>query len=418
VTTNAELRRSVSGTKSRLGLIRLFLFFLFGALAGYYWLLPVFVPPGRPLLIEGGLSIERVMRVAGVLLIFPLVMGRVFSFLSGERILRLTLWVFAVAPATSLLFDPNMNFLIGTYGPFLAGGLALVCLSALDQEEFTAWVAGIGLAATVFLILGLNQYGLETTMFYGRPRSHIGFIHPTQTASVIFLAGLFSIQFARWFLKRRRWLLWSAMGGIAAGMVFLLVAADSRSTALITFLIVSCAIYARVVKQPLARLGLVLALLLAPLVGYAIAAFGDMQSELWIALNSFSSYRFIIYRELADTLSKASPLIALVGPPLGSVGGGFASAESTYMSVYLNFGLLTLASLFIFLFMLGWRLSKARRPLAYGCLCAAITFFAIDAQGITPSNLAIFLLLVYAVRNALSRSITTLRIRLNSRPVS
>ena len=170
------------------------------------------------------------------------------------------------------------------------------------------------------------------------------------------------------------------------------------------FLIVNCAIYARVVKRPVARLGLVLALLLAPLVGYVIAVSEDMQSELWLSLESFSSERLMTYRELANRLSEASPWIALVVPPLGNVGGRFASAESVYMSVYLNFGLLTLASLFVFLLVLGWRLSRTQRPLAYGCLCAVIIFIAIDAQGITPSNLAIFLLLVYAVRNALSRS--------------
>jgi len=385
--------------------LRLISLFGCGALAGYYWLLPVFVPPGSPSVFDDtGLSIQRIMRIAGVLLIFPLAAGRAIRLPLRERIIRLALWVFMLAPATSLFFESGLNFLIGTYGPFLAGGLALVCISAFDQDEFAAWLAGVGLAATVFLILGLRQYGLDPTWFYGRPRSHIGFIHPTQTASVIIVAGLFSIQCARWFLRRLRWLLWPVLAGIVAGVFFLLISASSRNTALTAFLIVSCAAYAQIVKNSSARTGLVLILLLAPFIGYTVAVYGNMQSELWIALESFSSERLITYRELAKRLADASSLVALIGPPLGSTGGGFASAESAYMSVFLNFGFLTLASLFVFLFALGRRLSKGGHSLAYGCLCAVIIFFAIDAQGITPSNLAIFILLAYVVRNALSRS--------------
>lgn len=421
MTANAEIARFVPEAKSKSGLMRSLVFFLLGALAGYYWLLPVFVPPGSTPLTEAGLSIERIMRVLGVLLIFPLVARRAIRLSLRERILRLVFWVFVLVPAVSLLFEPNMKFIIGTYGPFLAAGLSLICLAALEQEEFKAWMAGVGLAATVFLIIGLCRYGLGPIggIFNNtdRIRSHIGFIHPTQTASVIFFAGLFSIQFIRWLLRRLRWLRWLVMAGIIAGMVVLLLAASSRNTALAAFLIIICAVYALAVKESLARLGLVLTLLLAPLVGYAVAVFGDIQSELWMALDAFSSYRFITYRELAERFSEISPLMVLIGSPQWSAGGGFASAESVYMSVYLNFGLLTLTGLFVFLLMLGWRLSKARRPLAYGCLCAVIIFFAIDAQGITPSNLAIFLLLVYAVRTALSRSMIPSRISLGSRSV-
>lgn len=404
----AEITLSIPGTKSKPGSMRLLLFFLLGALAGYYWLLPVFVPPGSPPLTEGGLSIERIMRVAGILLVFPLVAGRAIRLSLRERILKLVFWVFVLVPAISLLFNFNINFLVGTYGPFLAGGLALICLAALKPEEFTAWAAGVGMVATLFLIFGLCQYGLGPiggfSMSTDRIRSHIGFIHPTQTASVIFVAGLFSVQFVRWFLRRLRWLRWPVMAGVIAGIAVLLLAASSRNTALAAFLIVMGAFYARFMKEPVGRLVLILALLLVPLVGYTVAVFGDMHSELWIALDSFSSYRFITYRELAERFSDVSPLMVLIGSPQWSAGGGFASAESVYMSVYLNFGLLTLASLFVFLLILGWRLSRAQRPLAYGCLCAIIIFFAIDAQGITPSNLAVFLLLVYVVRNVLSRS--------------
>lgn len=386
--------------------LRLVLFFGLGALAGYFWLSPVFVPPGSLPLTEGGLSVERIMRVFGVLLVFPLVAGSALHLPLRERVLRLALWTFACAPALSLLLNPNVNFLVGTIGPFLAGGLALVCLSALKPDEFASWVAGVGLVATVFLMLGLRQYGLETSGFYGRPRSHMGFIHPTQTATAIFVAGLFSLQVARRFLRRSRLLRRLMLAGIAISAGTLLLAADSRSTMLVSLLVALCAGFAQVVKRPAIRLALVSLLLIMPIIGYAVAMWGDTQSDLWIALESFSSERLITYRESASRLAEASLLTALIGPPLQSAGGGFASAESAYMSVFLDFGFLTLISLFVFLLVLGWQLSRAHASLAYGCLCAVTIFFAIDAQGVTPSNLAVFLLLAYAVRCALSSSST------------
>ncbi|MBE3117167.1 MAG: hypothetical protein IMZ50_00240 [Candidatus Atribacteria bacterium] len=87
-----------------------------------------------------------------------------------------------------------------------------------------------------------------------------------------------------------------------------------------------------------------------------------------------------------------------------STARGFASSESVYFSLYVNYGLVTLVSFFVFLLALAKRLSQAHAPLAYGCLCAVTIFFAIDAQGVTPSNLAIFMVLAYVLREALRKS--------------
>jgi len=349
------------------------------------------------------------MRIAAVLLITPLAARRAIYICVENKITIFVIWLFAAVPAVSLFFDVRADFIVGTYGSFLAGGMAIILLSALNEKEFWTWTTGVGLVAICFLILGLNEYGLEQTTYYGAPRSHMGFLHPTQTASVIIMAGLFVIRFIRWYLRTIPWLLWLTLIGTVAGMFFLLVLARSRNSALAAFLVIGGAICAKVIKKPIPLLGIILVLLSATIVGYAISATGDMQGRLWLEADSMSSGRITSYRELLESLSGVSPYRALVGSPVPGERGGFAYIDSAYISVFMNFGFLSLVNLFIFLCVLGWRLSKMRQPLAYGCLCAVIVFFAIDAQGITPSNLAVFLLLVYAVRTVISHSLVEVK---------
>lgn len=364
------------------------------------------------------LPIERIMRILGVLLFFPLIGGRAVRLLLQERVLQLVFLVFVVIPVTSLLYEPNVYFFVTTYGPFAVGGVALICLNALKSEEIVSWMAGVGLVTTIFLFIGLNRYGLETTTYYGNPRSHMGFGHPVQTASVILMAGLFSIQCIRFFLRRIRWVLYPTLIAVIIVILQLLIAASSRNTVLTAFLIIGLSIYAQVVKRVAIRFALILLFLLAPLIVYAIAIFGDIQSEFWNLLDNFSSGRLNIFRELMNSLSDVSPFHALFGPPLGSTNGGFASIESVYLSIFMNFGFMSLAGFFIFLLVLARRLSVSRQPLAYGCLCAVMIFFSIDAQGTTPSNLAIFLLLTYSLRSALPFLTAQSTIKINSRPIS
>jgi hypothetical protein len=61
----------------------------------------------------------------------------------------------------------------------------------------------------------------------------------------------------------------------------------------------------------------------------------------------------------------------------------------------------TLINFFMLLFIVAKRLSQRVTPLAYGSLCALSVFYAIDAQGVTSSNLMIFVLLAYILRSAM-----------------
>lgn len=381
------------------------LLFALGALAGYFWLSPVFVPPGGMSVFESGQSVERILRVLSVLWVLPLVWKRALWLVVHEPVLRLVLCAFVVAPSLSLWSFPGLDFVVATLGPFVIAGLSLLCLCALKPTDFAAWVFGVGLAAVGFLGMGLSRYGLEMGTYFGRPRAHFGFIHPAQSASVVIIAGLFVGQAADRMFRRRLWARRAALGIICITALWLLYRAASLNTFVALLVILVGAGYAVVVRRRSFRYGAVIGLLVIVCTMYVASAWGDKRDALWGIADELSSGRMGGYRELTGFLNEETPLSILVGPSEYSrhrQGGfaGFAAIDSVYLSIYLNYGVVTLASLFAFLFALGTKLSGRRAPLAYGCLCAIIIFFAIDAQGVTPSNLAIFMVLAYAVRNA------------------
>ena len=391
------------------------LLFALGMVAGYFWLSPVFVPPGSTSLYElyeSGQSFERILRVLSVVLLLPLVWKKILRLIPKEHVLRLVLWVFIGAPMLSLLSFPRLDFLIATVGPFAIGGLSLICLSTLKADDFRSWTLGIGLVAIVFLGIGLARYGFEMPTFYGRPRAHFGFIHPTQSSSAVVVAGLFLVQWTDNTFRRQMWVKRLSIGILLIVIAFLLFLAMSRNTLLALFVVLISTGYAALIHRPAFRYGAFLVVLLMVSLIYGISFFGDSQDVLWIIVNEFSSGRLLGYLDLSVGLDQETVLSALIGPSVylrQSYGGftGFAAIDSVYLSMYLNYGLLTLASFFALILTLGWRLSHRRTPLAYGCLCAIIIFYALDAQGITASNLAVFLLLAYVVRNAMASSLNT-----------
>jgi hypothetical protein len=384
------------------------LLFGLGMLAGYFWLMPVFVPPGSTPLHESGQSIERILRVLSVALLLPFVWQRILLQIRRERILRMVLWVFIGAPALSLLSIPGSDYLVATFGPFAIGGMSLVCLSVLKADDFRAWTLGIGLVAIVFFGLGVARYGFEMPTFYGTPRAHFGFTHPTQSSSAVIVAGLFLVQWVSRIFRRRLWAKSLSVGMLIIVITFLLYLAMSRNTLLALLVILLTTGYAALVRRPAFRYGLFLIVLLMVCLVYNVSFLGNSQDVLWIIINEVSSGRLVAYRDLMAGLDQETAFSALIGPSVylrNSAGGftGFAATDSVYLSMYLNYGLVTLASFILLLLTLGRRLSHRRAPLAYGCLCALTIFYALDAQGITASNLAVFLLLAYAVRNAMAR---------------
>jgi len=197
-----------------------------------------------------------------------------------------------------------------------------------------------------------------------------------------------------------------AVGIIGMAAVVLLYLAASKNTLVALLVILVGAGYALVVRRRSFRYGAVIGLLVIVCTMYVASAWWDKRDALWGIADEWSSGRMGGYRDLAGVLKQETASSILLGPSEYSrhnEGGfvGFAAIDSVYLTVYLNFGLVTLVSLFVFLIALSGRLSGRGVPLAYGCLCGMISFFAIDAQGVTPSNLAIFMVLAYAVHSAL-----------------
>jgi hypothetical protein len=382
------------------------LLFALGVVSGYFWLAPVFVPPGSESLHESGITLARFLRVISILFIFPLVFKRIPQMFLSQRIVRLTLLVFTFVPMLSLLFFPDRDFLVATFGPFFIAGLSLLCLCALRSGEFSIWVLGTGFAAFVFLSLGLSVYGLETASYYGSERASFGFIHPTQSSAVVLMAGIFIAlcidKIWRAHRRMRRFLL----GICVVSITFLVILAYSRNMILLFVLISFGSGFYILVRHVNLRLLMASFFLILPVIFFGIAVYGDSNNFFWILLDEFSSKRFSAYQDLKTSMSRETIVSILFGPSVYSQGigetRGFASSESAYFSIYVNFGIVTLINFFMLLFIVAKRLSQRVRPLAYGSLCALSIFYTIDAQGVTSSNLAIFLVLTYVLRSALS----------------
>jgi hypothetical protein len=381
------------------------LLFVLGVVTGFFWLAPVFVTPGSETLHESGITLARFLRVIPVLFIFPLVFKRIPQMFLNQRIVRLTLMAFAVVPMFSLLFFPDRDFLVATFGPFFVAGLSLLFLCALRSGEFSIWVLGAGFVAFVFLSLGLSVYGLETTRFYGSERASFGFIHPTQSSSVVLMAGVFMALCISKIWREHRRMRRFLLGICVVSITFFLILAYSRNMILLLVLISLSSGFYILVRDVNLRFLMASFFLILPFIFYGIAVYGDSHNFFWTLLDEFSSKRLSAYKDLKTSMSEETIVSILFGPSVYSQGiegtRGFASSESVYFSIYVNFGIVTLINFFMLLFIVAKRLSQRVTPLAYGSLCALSVFYAIDAQGVTSSNLMIFVLLAYILRSAM-----------------
>jgi len=388
---------------------RSILFFPLGMLAGYLWLSPVFCLPGSPALHEAGFQLSRILRIMSVLMIFPLIIRRVmllpFRGHFQRNLFWLVVWTFIFSSAFSIINYPNPRFIVGSVGPYMVAGLSLICLCVLNTDEFKSWFSGIGLMAIAFFCVGLWEYGLETTKYYGISRAHLGFIHPTQSASVVFLSSLFVMTLIEKAFRYRIWAKQILLACITVGTAFLLFKVASRNALLLLLLIIFSSAYYRLFRQSGFRFLGVIMISSIMLAVYGFAMWGDSGSTSWAAMDVFSSGRLSTFRLLGNNIGQENLISLFFGPTVFSqefnLSTGFASGESVYTSLLNNYGLITLFSFLGFLLFVGRRLSKSNHALAFGIWCAIVVFMGIDAQGITPSNLGVFLLMAYGLRCAM-----------------
>lgn len=382
------------------------LVFVPGVAVGVLWLAPVFAQPGTPSLLASGFPGARYARILSVLFLFPLVAGRLGSVLRRERLIRVVLVAFVLLPLVTLVNHPDAAFATGTVGPYAVGGASLACLAALRDQEFAHWLRGVGFAALLFVTAGLLRYGLATTVYYGRPRAHLGFDHPTQSASAVYAAAVYLALVLAWRLRRTpvaRALTLTAVV-TAGGWVLLLV--SSRNTFVLLFVSLAMAGFARAARGAVPRmlaLGGIVALFPA-IMAFAVRGGGE-RSPLWQAANVLSSLRLSIYRDLLERLAYEDAFSLLFGPTyvvreLKGGLSGFAVSDSTYLTIVLNYGLLTIAAFYAFWLLVGTRLSRRGTPMQFGMFCGLSLYLLLDAQGVTPSNMLIFSLVAWCVRSA------------------
>jgi O-antigen ligase len=382
-----------------------------GIVVGVLWLMPVFTPPASGGGEDQGFALARFVRVLSVGLILPVVAGRLPSMLARERVLRLAAVGFLVLPLLSVVNFPVVAHLVATVGPYVVGGGSLLCLAALRDAEFRAWLQGVGLAAAAFVAVGVARYGFEATTYYGRPRVHLGFVHPTQSASALCAAALFAATVLAATLRRRPVLRRTALTGLVVATGAMLVLVSSRNTFLLLCAMLLFAGYARAVRSPLGRFvafASVVALFPA-MMWFALRA--DVQSAAWQIANLLGSARFIIYRRLLAGLADEDAFSLLFGPTyvlreLKENATGFAAADSTYLTILLNYGVVTTLAFYAFWLLVGARLCRRGGAVAYGVFCSVSLYLLLDAQGVTPSNMLVFGMLAYSVRAALRREAT------------
>jgi hypothetical protein len=376
-----------------------------GAIAGFLWLLPVFVPPGAAT-DAGGFSVARVARVLSIALLLPLVAGRLPALFIRQRPVTWALLAFVLLPAVSAINHPSFGFIVGVVGPYMIGGVSLLCLAALRPRAFERWTEGVGIVAAGFVAVGLLQHGLEMTSYYGRPRAHLGFVHPIQTASAVLFAAYSLARLSAALPDSVRRLRRIATVAIWGGTVALLVLVSSRNALLLFCTILMAAAYSRLARGTFARLALVIVILaLFP----AIMAFAhevSPQEPLWMLLNFVSSYRLTFYSAMVENFVRSDWATMLFGPTSvvrnrAAGAQGFAVADSVYLSILLNYGAVTLLAFYAFWLALARRLSRRNGAIAYGMLCGVSVYFLLDAQGATPSNILVFTLVAQAVRSSL-----------------
>lgn len=397
---------ALPAVQRRYKLRRAALYFVPGLVVGVLWLMPVFTRPGGVSLAGSGSSIARYLRVLSVAVLLPFVWTRLRPSLGRERVLRAALVVFVVLPFLGVVNFPQPAFIVGTVGPFVVGGVSLLCLAGLRDDEFRYWLSGVGLAAAGFVGGGLLAYGLETTGFYGRPRVHLGFDHPTQSASALCAAALYVALVVANAASVPRVLRRAALVVLTCAVAYLLVLVSSRNTLLLVLVTLALAGWGRVARGALPRF-VALTSILALFPGIMLfAARGNQLSPVWQIANTVSSFRLTIYHDMLERLAREDGYSLLFGPTYvvrevkaGTM--GFAAIDSTYLTILLNYGVLTALAFYAFWLALGLRVCRRGRPLDFGVFCAISTYLLLDAQGVTPSNMLVFGLLAHSLRVAL-----------------
>lgn len=373
---------------------------LLGCIWGWIWLLPSYYPP------NSNPSRATTEFLRGVRLVSPILIAILGSlFWSCRRPIKpldiLLFTVFIFWPAVSLLVTGvTVEEQISTSGPLASSAVVIFLLSLWPIQKLKSLVIGIGLAAFAFIATRTLAHGIEVSTYYLRPRIHLGFDHPLVTSGAIFFAALSYLSITE--LIKTPWVrLVAFIAGLLIAFHFL-SRADSKNMLLfcnVMALLAICRFYVKNRRiwswsMSLFFPALVIASTYAYLKNLQLVPDQPEQASLQSRIDS-------IYTTF-DIMTGSDG--AIFGKKLYNY-YTFALTDSAYTTYWIHFGIIGLFFLLLFFWYFGRQL--ARRPtstvieyLAFGGFGGAVLFFLGDAQGLTPANLAVFLTLAVAYRQA------------------
>lgn len=391
-----------------------------GMVVSALWLLPAWGPLKAVAFETDNVDPMRVARVLAPLLVWLLIPRRVYRevirSMFGQglapkmrwvRTLLLSCLLFSAFPLLTGIMNTSLPFVVAAVLPMVVSILALVGVCMLDDETLRAFFLGVALVALGFVCVGIATTGLTPSTYFGRPRVSFGFFHPTFSGTALLAATVFPpMALWGWSGRLKRPVRLSLAVAYTAVCVGLLHMAQSRNLFIAVIVCGGCSALA-MVSGRLRRSVLFGVILMAPLVVYGFALSGGPNDPLWAYVDKLSSYRLTIFQGFLVNLMKQSQGSIFLAPNnrlyqyLASY-SGFAAVESVYLSLFFNFGLLCMLFFVGAIAAVGLKLSRYRRcALPFGVLCGVVLYYALSAEGLTVSNLAVFLGFAYAVRTAL-----------------
>jgi len=398
--------------------------YFLGAISGFVWLLPVFGPPGGGIEKTDTSSLIRYLRILGPLCVFLLVrqetLWRLRRLLARQitngivprPVLRLIglILTLGLVPLAAGLFSANSLFIVSAVLPLTISLFFLLGVILLDDLSFRRWVIGMTGSAVLFLAVGMMTSHFEPTSYYGRPRILLGFVHPIVTASVILAAFCFALLqiSTRQFLEKRQVRERRVLFGVCGTATLLLMLLAQSRNVLISLCLGLLCLWIGVHVSRKIRVLIFSGLLFLPIGIYLFVLTGSPLNPVWVLLNDLSSQRLALLQSvLASSVSFGDPqqLFEPSNARLTALAEyvGFASTDSVFQSFFFNYGLISVVCFVALLFTLGWKLAfRVETVYPYSALCGIVFFFSLDAQGVTTSNLILFVVFAYAVRATVS----------------
>ena len=374
-----------------------------GIMTGYLSLKPVF---GEAIVstFEGNeASLDRILRIASPLLVWLLIGRKNHICIKTVSIIVLTLGIVPLIAGT--LFG-KLEYFILSIAPLIISLLVIIAIALLSYNIFVMWLVGVCCSCCGFLVAGVAANGLESTEYFGRSRTLLGFTHPLSTGQallgvIILTYILFSYSSKSTIKASLKRIISQLAVVIITGSIWLLILADSRNTLIMVIIVILTTLSSARLESD-ARFtqfstffGIIIFLYILSFLKIYDTNIDTLSSERMSffsnTMTSFFDYKFLLSLIIGVSNFKSQVYLSQ----------GFAAIESVYLTFLLNYGLLSLLCLFWMLVHVGRRVAISQDNLALGCLCGVVVFFALDGLGITDSNLTNFILFAYPLRVAM-----------------